>query len=287
MPTADVLDSTMYYEDAGHGAAFVFVHGNPMSSYVWRNVIPGVGPGVRALAPDLIGMGRSGKPDIAYTYADQAAYLGAWLDAVLPGEPVVLIGHDWGGSLALDWAARHPDRVRGAAFMETIIRPMSLSDFPEGARERFVAMRTPGVGEKIVIDQNASLEGALLGSIRSGLSQADHDVYRAPFTDPASRRPLLEWPRSMPFDGEPADVVARVTAYDQWLSSTPDVPKLLCTFDESPAMMLTPAELAWCEKNIAGLETSLCGAAGHQVLEDQPAAVAAAVSGWANRHHLR
>jgi pimeloyl-ACP methyl ester carboxylesterase len=177
-------------------------------------------------------MGRSGKPAIGYRFGDHARYLDAWFDA-LKLDGVVLTGHDWGGALAFDWAARHPGRVRGIAFMETIIKPMAWDDFAPGARDRFRARRAPGTGEKIVLEQNASIEAGLAGSIMSGLSEHDHDVYRAPYPTPESRRPLLEWPRAMPLDGEPADVAARVAAYDQWLTTSPGVPKLLLTFDSA------------------------------------------------------
>jgi haloalkane dehalogenase len=231
-------------------------------------------------------MGRSGKPEIDYRFADQALYLDAWFDAMNLGH-VVLAGHDWGGSLALDWAARHPGRVRGIAFMETIIKPMAWEDFAPAAQDRFRAMRTPGVGEKIVLEQNASLEAGLTGAIMTGLSDKDHEVYRQPFPTPQSRRPLLEWPRSMPLDGDPADVVSRVEAYDKWLATSTDVPKLLLTFDPNPALMVTPEIIAWCKGNIAGLTITACGPAGHQVLEDQPAAIVAAIAGWATANNLR
>jgi haloalkane dehalogenase len=133
---------------------------------------------------------------------------------------VVLVGHDWGGSLARDWAARHPGRVRGVAFMETIIKPMAWADFAPAAQDRFRAMRTPGIGEKIVLEQNASLEVGLAGAVMTGLGEKDHEVYRQPFPTPESRRPLLKWPRAMTLDGEPTDVVARVEAYDRWLAAS-------------------------------------------------------------------
>lgn len=168
MPEIDVLDSTMFYEDAGAGTPLVFLHGNPTSSYLWRHVLPHFGAPGRLLAPDLIGMGRSGKPDVPYRFSDHARYLDAWFDA-LALDGVVLIAHDWGGALALDWAARHPGRVRGLAFMETIIKPMAWTEFAPAARERFEAMRTPGLGEKLVLEGNASLEGGLRGSVLTGI----------------------------------------------------------------------------------------------------------------------
>ncbi|MFD2350624.1 haloalkane dehalogenase [Nonomuraea ferruginea] len=142
----------------------VFLHGNPTSSYLWRHILPTVSQYGRCLAPDLVGMGESGKPDIAYTFHDHARYLDAWFDA-LGLDQVVLVGHDWGGALAFDWAARNPGRVRGIAFTETIIRPMSWADFPTGARPLFESMRTPGVGEAMVLDQNAFIEKALPATI--------------------------------------------------------------------------------------------------------------------------
>src|SRR5918992_4372186 len=142
MPEINVLDSTIHYKDSGTGTALVFLHGNPGSSHLWRNVLPHVGHG-RLLAPDLIGMGRSGKPDIPYRFADHARYLDAWFDA-LDLDLVVLVGHDWGGALAFDWAARHPERVLGIAFLESIVKPMAWDDLSPQASDRSEAIRTPG-----------------------------------------------------------------------------------------------------------------------------------------------
>ncbi|MFB9908530.1 haloalkane dehalogenase [Allokutzneria oryzae] len=283
MPTTDVLDSTMYYEDQGSGTPFVFLHGNPASSHLWRKVLPLVGG--RRLAPDLIGMGRSGKPDIAYRFDDHARYLAAWLDA-LGLEDVVFVGIDWGGALAFDWAARNPGRVRGVAFMETIVKPMSRAEFPEAAWPRFEAFRTPGVGEELVLDRNVFLEQALAQTVLNGLSDEDARVYRAPYPTRESRRPLLEWPRAMPLEGSPEDVVARIEDYDKWLVASPDVPKLLLTFDTSPTLMVREVLTKWCVDNIAALETEHCGPAGHMAPEDRPEAIAAALTAWSARRHL-
>ena len=286
MPVTNVLDSTMYYEDKGAGAAFVFLHGNPTSSHLWRHVLPGLADSVRCLAPDLIGMGRSGKPDIAYSYDDQTRYLDAWFDA-LGLEDVVLVGIDWGGSLAFDWANRHPGRVRGVAFMETVLKPMTWDEYPAAARSRFQAFRTPGVGEELVLDQNVFIEQALRQTALTPLGEEDLAEYRRPYPTRESRIPLLEWPRAMPLENEPADVVARVEDYDDWLAGSGDVPKLLLTFDSSPTLMIREELTAWCVANIAGLEVERCGPAGHQAPEDQPEAIAAAIDRWAGRHALR
>ena len=182
-------------------------------------------------------MGESGKPDIDYTFADHARYLDAWFDA-LDLQDVVLVGHDWGGALAFDWAARHPDRVRGIAFIETIVKPMAWEEFPEGGRELFRAIKTPGVGETMILDDNVFIEQALPGTVATALSPGDLDVYREPYPTRESRLPLLQWARSMPLGGEPADVVARVEAYDRWLAASADVPKLLLTFAPGAGAMM-------------------------------------------------
>jgi haloalkane dehalogenase len=286
MPTADVLDSTMFYTELGRGVPLVFLHGNPTSSYLWRAVLPQIGEPGRCLAPDLIGMGASGKPPIAYQFADHARYLDAWFDA-LGLDSVLLVGHDWGGALAFDWAARHPGRTRGVAFMETIVRPMSWDQFPESARPVFKSPRTPGAGEAMVLDENIFIERALPGNVATGLTEEDMNAYRRPYPTRDSRRPLLQWPRAMPLDGEPADVVARVEAYDEWLARSPEVPKLLLTFDPGPGTMLGPEMIAWCAANISSLDIAACGPAGHHAPEDQPDAIAAAIAAWADRHHLR
>jgi haloalkane dehalogenase len=284
MPAVDVLDSTLTYRDVGTGSPIVFLHGNPTSSYLWRGVLAASdGPG-RRLAPDLIGMGDSGRPPVEYRFADHAHYLDAWFDA-LDLDGVILVGHDWGGALAFDWAARHPGRVRGIAFMETIVRPMSLTELPEAAQERFKAFRTPEVGESLVLDQNIFIE-QFPRIVLAELTDADMDAYRKPFPTPESRLPLLAWPRELPFDGEPANVVERIEAYDAWLAQSPEVPKLLLTFEPGPAQLMGPELVDWCAANIAGLEIERLGPAGHHAPEDQPEAIAAAIIAWADRHEL-
>jgi haloalkane dehalogenase len=274
MPSVPVLDSTMYYEESGDGTPVVFLHGNPGSSHLWRKVLAAADLPARLLAPDLIGMGRSGKPDIPYRFADHARYLDAWLDGL---DSVVLVGHDWGGALAFDWAARHPDRVRGVAFFETIVRPMSWADLGDGPRARAESMRGPD-GEKLV---QTFVETAFTGGVLNPVSAEDMAVYLAPYPTPESRRPVLEWARSLPLDGSPADVASRVAAYGEWLASSVDVPKLLLTFDSSRTLLIGPELAAWCQTNIAALEVHHCGPSGHHAPEDQPEAIAKAITAWA------
>ena len=278
----NVLDSFLSYREAGAGAPIVFLHGNPTSSHVWRNVIAPMSTGARCLAPDLIGMGASGKPDIGYRYADHARYLDAWFDA-LDLRNVVLVGYDWGGVLALDWARRHPDRVRGVVVFETFLRTMQWSDWsPQGA-ELFRALRTPGVGEKMVLDQNAFLARSLEHGVKRGLSDAERAVYYAPFPDPASRRPVLQWPREIPIDGEPADVAAVVTRNGEWLASSPQIPKLLLTFD-GVDLSNRPDVIDWARDK---LDVVALGAAGHHAAEDMPREIAQTITGWLARHPAR
>ncbi|CAN7194743.1 haloalkane dehalogenase [Rhizobium sp. LjRoot254] len=286
MPVTKVLDSTIFHEERGEGPIYVFLHGNPTSSYVWRNVLPALSDAGRLLAPDLIGMGKSGKPAIAYTFDDQTRYFAAWMEA-LGLDDVVLVGFDWGGALAMDWAARNSGRVRGLVLMETIIRPYRWTDMPAGARPRYDVLRGAGTGEAKVLDENFFIEQALRATTLNGLSDADLDIYREPYPTRESRIPLLQWPRAMPIEGEPRDVVERVEAYDRWLAASHDVPKLLLTFDGSPeTLLIGPDMVAWCRANIAVLDVVGCGPAKHLVPEDQPEAIAAAIFDWSIRHRL-
>jgi haloalkane dehalogenase len=282
MPIQHVLDSTIFYQEVGDGTPIVFLHGNPTSSHLWRDVIPAV-PG-RRLAPDLIGMGASGKPAIDYSFADHARYLDAWFDA-LGLDRVVLVGHDWGGALAFDQATRHPGRVRGIAFTETIVKPMTWEEFPEAGRTLFETIKSDK-GEALILDDNAFIE-ILPGSVAVPIGEGDLAAYRAPYPTRESRRPLLRWARSMPLGGEPADVVATVEAYDAWLAASADVPKLLVTFAPGPGAMMGPELVDWCAAHMAGLEIERYEVvAGHHTPEDRPDLIAAAVVGWMGRHGL-
>lgn len=284
MPDVKTLDSTMYYRESGNGTPFVFLHGNPGSSHLWREVLPRVGPG-RLIASDLIGMGQSGKPGIGYAFDDHARYLDEWFDAMeLDG--VVLVGHDWGGALAFDWAARHPGRVLGIAFLESIVKPMSWDELSPQARARAEKIRG-AAGEDLYLGQDLFIRQAFTGGVLNPVSEQDLGVYLAPYPSRESRRPLLAWARQMPLGGEPAGLVARIEAYDAWLAASPQVPKLLITFEGSPTLLITDAVADWCARHIAALEITHCGTAGHHAPEDRPAEIAAAVSAWADRHRLR
>jgi haloalkane dehalogenase len=223
-----VEDSEMSYVDTGgEGPIAVFLHGNPTSSYLWRNVIKEVAPLARCLAPDLIGMGDSGESSSGYRFVDHRRYLDAWFDAVVGDEPVFLVIHDWGSGLGFHWAHRHPDQVRGIAYMEAIVRPLaSWDDWAEDARKIFRAMRSPA-GEEIILQKNVFIERILPSSIMRPLSDEEMGRYRARYTEPGeSRRPTLTWPRQIPIGGEPEDVHEIAAAYSSWLTASKTLPKL-------------------------------------------------------------
>ena len=268
-----VLDSEMAYVDTGAGDPVVFLHGNPTSSYLWRNVIPHVTPVGRCLAPDLIGMGDSGRPPAcSYRFVDHARYLDAWFEA-LGLTRVTLVVHDWGSALGFHWAHRHPERVRGIAYMEALVRPVTWAEWPEVARRVFQAMRSPG-GEEMVLTKNIFVERILPLSVLRGLGEAEMAVYRRPYVEPGeSRRPTLTWPRQIPIEGEPADVVAIVDGYARWLS-TCEVPKLFVNAD--PGVILIGAQREFCRRWPNQREITVKGS--HFVQEDAPHEIGRAVA---------
>src|ERR1700732_1444396 len=236
LPQVSVLGSTMAYREAGNPGAPValFLHGNPTSSYLWRNVIPLVAPTAHCIAPDLIGFGQSGKPDIEYRFADHVRYLDAFL-ANSGISSAFVIAHDWGTALAFHLAARRPEFVRGLAFMEFLSPMPTWEDFPAIARETFQKFRTPGVGEQMILDGNAFVEGVLpLGTVRK-LTEEEMAVYRAPFLTRASRRPTGRFPKEMPIAGEPADVCRTLENAHRALAQSSS-PKLL--FAGSPGALI-------------------------------------------------
>ncbi len=264
----------MAYVEGGRGAPVVFLHGNPTSSYLWRHVIPHVEPHGRCLAPDLIGMGRSGRsPAGAYRFADHARYLDAWFEALGLVRDVTLVVHDWGSALGFFWAQRHPDRVRGLVYMEAIVRPLTWAEWPEKARGIFQAMRSPA-GEEIVLQKNAFVERILPAGVLRPLADEEMAEYRRPWREPGeARRPMLTWPREIPIDGEPADVVAVVDGYARWLAGSP-VPKLFVNAD--PGSILVGAQREFCRRWPNQREVTVPGL--HFVQEDAPAEIGRAVA---------
>jgi haloalkane dehalogenase len=274
----DVLDSTMAYVDAGQGPPVVFLHGNPTSSYLWRNVIPHVTAVGRCLAPDLIGMGDSGPASAgSYRFVDHARYLDAWFDA-LGLRDVTLVVHDWGSALGFWWAFRHQSRVRGLAYLEAIVRPVTWAEWPDNARKIFQAMRSPA-GEELVLDRNVFVERILPASILRRLDDAEMEAYRRPWRTPGeARRPMLTWPREIPIAGEPADVVRLVEQYGAWLATSP-VPKLFVNAEPGSILVGAPREFcrAWANQR----EVTVKGL--HFVPEDSPDEIGRAVADFVRR----
>ena len=273
-----VLETEIAFVDVGEGRPVVFLHGNPTSSFLWRGIIPHVTDTARCLAPDLVGMGQSGKAAGGrYRFVDHARYLDAWFDA-MDLRDVILVVHDWGSALGLHWAHRHPERVAGLVYMEAIVRPLAWAEWPENARKIFQAMRSPA-GEDLVLQKNVFVERILPASVIRTLTDAEMDVYRAPYREPGeSRRPVLQWPREIPVDGEPADVVAIVEAYGRWLAQSP-VPKLFVNAE--PGSILVGAQREFCRTWPNQDEVTVKGL--HFVQEDSPGEIGRAIRAFLGR----
>lgn len=269
-----VRGTEIAYVDAGSGDPVVFLHGNPTSSYLWRNVIPHVEPYARCLAPDLVGMGSSGAaPDGSYRFVDHRQYVDEWFETVGLTDNVTLVVHDWGSGLGFDWARRHPDRVAAIAYMEAIARPLSWADFPDSAEEIFRGMRSEA-GEEMVLEKNVFVERVLPAAMQRELTDDEMAVYRRPYAEGGeSRRPTLTWPRELPIDGFPEDVVEIVDDYGQWLQQT-DTPKLFVNGD--PGMILTGAQREYCRTWPNQREVTVPGL--HFLQEDSPQAIGTAVA---------
>jgi haloalkane dehalogenase len=267
----------MAYVDEGDGDAIVFAHGNPTSSYLWRNVMPHLEGLGRLVAADMVGMGGSGKlrpsgPD-RYNYGEQRDHLFALWDALDLGDKVTLVLHDWGSVLGFDWANHHRDRVQGVAFMEAIVTPMTWSEFPSDVREVFQGFRSP-VGERMVLEQNIFVEGVLPAQIQRRLTDEEMGYYRRPFANPGEdRRPTLSWPRNIPIDGEPSEVVSVVEAYSRWLAES-DVPKLFIKAQPGAVVNDRTLQLIRTWPNLT--ETTVSGI--HFVQEDSPDEIGTAVA---------
>lgn len=271
--------SRMAYVEMGEGRPIVFQHGNPTSSFLWRNILPQLSDLGRCIALDLIGMGDSDKlPDSGpdrYTFREHQHYFGAALEALGVERDVVFVIHDWGSALGFDWTRRHPDAVRGIAHMEGVVKPLSWDEWPEAATEIFQAFRSPA-GEDLVLDKNVFVENVLPASILRKLSDDEMAAYRAPFAEPGEgRRPTLTWPRQIPLAGEPPEVCELVDAYGAFLKDA-DIPKLFISAEPGMIMNGAPGDFARSWKNTT--ERTVKGL--HFVQEDSPDEIAAAVRDW-------
>ncbi len=274
---ATVKGKRMAYHDAGEGEATVFLHGNPTSSYLWRNIVPCVGG--RVIAPDLIGHGDSDKLDDSgpgsYRFVEHREYLDGLLDQLDLGDRVTLVVHDWGSALGFDWANRYRRRVAGIAYMEAIVQPLSWDAWPEAARGIFQSMRSDA-GEEMILTKNLFVEAILPASIQRTLSDEEMAEYRRPFAEPGEgRRPTLTWPRQIPIEGEPADVARIVEDYGTWLAQS-DVPKLF--INAEPGTILTGPQREFCRSWPNQTEVTVSGL--HFIQEDSPDEIGRAIADW-------
>jgi haloalkane dehalogenase len=278
--TVDVLDSRMAYHERGEGRPLLFLHGNPTSSYLWRDVIPELEGYGHLIAPDLIGMGDSAKlpnpgPD-TYRFTTHRQYLAAFIDAVIGrADSIVLVVHDWGSALGFDWANHHRDRVRGIAYMEAIVRPIaSWDEWSPQAVPIFQGFRSDK-GEQMIIERNMFVERVLPGSVLRKLSEVEMAEYRRPFLQAGDRWPTLTWPRQIPIAGEPADVVQIATDYSQWMTQN-NIPKLFVNAE--PGAILTGASREFCRswKN----QTEVMVPGSHFIQEDSGPAIGEAIASW-------
>jgi len=278
-----VLGKQMAYVEMGKGDPIVFLHGNPTSSYLWRNIMPHVKDLGRCIAPDLIGMGDSDKLDDtgpeSYTFLEHRRYLDAALEALGVTDNVTLVIHDWGSALGFDWANRHRAAVKGICYMEAIARPLVWDDIVADSRETFRQFRSPA-GDEMVLENNIFVEAVLPGFVMRGLEDAEMEVYRRPFLEAGeSRRPMLTWPRQIPLAGEPADVVEIVQAYAEWLSADTSVPKLFVNAD--PGALTAGDAREFCRTWPNQTEITVKGT--HFIQEDSPDEIGAALRTWLTR----
>jgi len=284
--TVDVLDGRMAYHERGEGAPVLFLHGNPTSSYLWRDVIPELEGYGRLIAPDLIGMGDSAKlpnPDAdTYRFTTHRKYLEAFIDTVIGrAEPVVLVVHDWGSALGFDWASHHRDRIRGIAYMEGIVRPVAAWDeWSASATPIFQGFRSDK-GETMILERNMFIERVLPGSVLRKLTEAEMTEYRRPYLQAADRWPMLTWPRQIPIAGEPADVVQIAADYSQWMAQN-DLPKLFVNAE--PGAILIGSLRDFCRRWKNQTEVTVPGS--HFIQEDSGPAIGRAVAGWMKANSL-
>ncbi len=277
-----INNKTMSYIDEGEGDAIVFQHGNPTSSYLWRNVMPHLEGQGRLIACDLIGMGDSDKltnsgPN-SYNYFEQRDFLFALLEKLSIGDKVVFVIHDWGSALGFDWAFQNQERVQGIAYMEGMVKPVTWDEWPENATKVFQGFRSEA-GESMVLDKNIFVEKVLPSSIMRELSDEEMNEYRRPFLNAGEdRRPTLSWPRQIPIEGEPKEVVEVVENYSDWLSSS-DLPKLFINAD--PGSILIGKQREFCRSWPNQEEVTVKGT--HFIQEDSPDEIGKAVSNFVSK----
>lgn len=272
----NVLGSSMHYVDEGAGDPILFLHGNPTSSYLWRNILPYLTSHGRCIALDLIGMGKSDKPDLAYRFHDHYRYVDGFIET-LGLKNIALVLHDWGSGLGFHYWAMHESNVKAIAFMEAIIRPMSWNAFPIGPRIGFKLFRMPGIGWLMLSVMNMFIAQILPQMTLRKLSAAEMAQYKAPFPSVDSRKPVRQWPCEIPLNGEPADMVELVSAYSRKLQDSA-LPKLL--FYARPGAVLNADAVDWGRRNMKNLQTVDVGEGLHYLPEDHPHLIGEELANW-------
>ena len=272
----EVDGSRIHFIEKGEGDPVLFLHGNPTSSYLWRNIIPHVSPYGRCIALDLIGMGKSDRPDIEYSFFDHIGYIEGFIEK-MGLQKITLVIHDWGSGIGFHYAMRHESNVKGLAFMESFVNPLTWDRFPPPKQEMFRKFRTPEVGWDLIVNQNFFVEKVLPGSVVRGLTEEEHNHYREPFLEVESRKPVWRWPNELPIEGEPADVHEAVEAYSLKLQQSP-LPKLL--FHADPGVLLDAPMVLWCQENLPNLTVVNVGPGIHYIQEDHPHLIGVELAGW-------
>jgi len=276
----DIHGSNIHYIDEGVGDPILFLHGNPTSAYLWRNIIPHLKSMGRCIAPDLIGMGKSDKPDIEYRSFDHVKCLEEFIKK-LKLENIMLVIHDWGSALGFHYGMRHENNIKGIAFMEAIIMPIPGWDlFPPDLKGVFQAFRTPKVGWDFIVNQNMFIEKMLPGGIIRQLTEKEMNYYREPFKDPASRKPVWRWPNEISIEGEPPDVTKAVGKYNEQLRQS-ELPKLLLYAE--PGAIFPAGMVEWCKRNLKNLQIESVGAGIHYLQEDNPQLIGSKIADWYSR----
>ena len=272
-----VHGSRMHYVDVGEGDPILFLHGNPTSSYLWRNIIPHLSGQGRCIAPDLIGMGKSDHPDIPYRYDDHYRYVSGFIDALDIGSNLTLVIHDWGSGLGFRWAHEHEDHVKAIAFMEAIISSLTWEELPSDFRMAFRMMRTPGVGWLMISVANMFVKKMLPDATHRTLGSEAQAHYASAFPTVSSRKAVRQWPLEVPISGKPADNVAVIEAYRDWLTRT-ELPKLL--FYATPGAIIGADGVAWCREHLSNLHAVDVGEGIHFVQEDNPELIGSELARW-------
>ena len=272
----EVHGSKMHYIDEGSGDPILFLHGNPMSSYLWRNIIPYLVQHGRCIAPDLIGMGKSDKPNLDYTFFDHSKYVEEFIEK-LGLSNITIVLHDWGSGLGFHYAMRHERNIKGIAFMEALVKPMKWEQMPSGEKMGFKLFRTPGIGWFMISVLNMFLTQLVPRMIVRKLSKEEMDYYLAPFNTIQSRKAVRQWPREVPLDGQPSEVHKMMSNYSQKLRES-ELPKIL--FFANPGAIITSNGVDWCRQNLKNLKAVDIGKGLHYLQEDNPHLIGEELAKW-------